>query len=98
MPPISAFTMRGRLPCASGFPMTLPSMSANTWSRKMALSQGDYWGGNDPEVQDETNYRADYGPVTQNRTQILTLDAIYDAPFSRWLKADSLLKHVVEGW
>ncbi len=50
-----------------------------TWSRNMALSQGDYWGGNDPEVQDETNYRADYGPINQNRTHSMTLDAIYDA-------------------
>ncbi|MFN0166155.1 MAG: TonB-dependent receptor domain-containing protein [Bryobacteraceae bacterium] len=69
-----------------------------TWSRNMALSQGDYWGGNDPEVQDETNYRADYGPVTQNRTHSLTLDTIYDTPFDRWLKAGSVLKHVVGGW
>jgi len=69
-----------------------------TWSRNMALSQGDYWGGNDPEVQDETNYRADYGPISQNRTQSLTLDAIYTAPFDRWVKAGSVLKHVIGGW
>lgn len=69
-----------------------------TWSRNMALSQGDYWGGNDPEVQDETNYRADYGPITQNRTLSLTLDSIYDLPFDRWLKASSALKHVAGGW
>jgi len=69
-----------------------------TWSRNMALSQGDYWGGNDPEVQDETNYRADYGPITQNRTHSMTLDAVYEAPFDRWLKAGSVLKHVAGGW
>jgi hypothetical protein len=69
-----------------------------TWSRNMALSQGDYWGGNDPEVQDETNFRADYGPITQNRTHSFVLDLIYDAPFDRWLKAGSALKHVVGGW
>jgi len=69
-----------------------------TWSRNMALSQGDYWGGNDPEVQDETNYRADYGPITQNRTHSMTLDAIYDTPFDRWLKAGSIMRHVVGGW
>ncbi len=69
-----------------------------TWSRNMALSQGDYWGGNDPEVQDEKNFRADYGPITQNRTHSVTLDAIYAAPFDRWLKAGSVLKHVVGGW
>ena len=69
-----------------------------TWSRNMALSQGDYWGGNDPEVQDETNYRADYGPITQNRTHSLTLDSIYSFPFDRWLNAGSVLKQVVGGW
>jgi outer membrane receptor protein involved in Fe transport len=69
-----------------------------TWSRNMALSQGDYWGGNDPEVQDETNYRADYGPVTQNRTHSMALDFIYDAPFDRWLESGSVMKHVVGGW
>lgn len=69
-----------------------------TWSRNMAISQGDYWGGNDPEVQDETNFRADYGPITQNRTHNLVLDFVYDAPFDRWLKASSALKHVVGGW
>jgi outer membrane receptor protein involved in Fe transport len=69
-----------------------------TWSRNMALSQGDYWGGNDPEVQDETNYRADYGPITQNRTHSMTLDSIYAFPFDRWLNANSVLKQVVGGW
>jgi hypothetical protein len=69
-----------------------------TWSRNMALSQGDYWGGNDPEVQDETNYRADYGPITQNRTHSMTLDSVYAFPFDRWLNANSVLKHVVGGW
>jgi len=69
-----------------------------TWSRNMALSQGDLWGGNDPEVQDETNYRADYGPITQNRTHSMTFDAVYDLPFDRWLNAGSVLKHIVGGW
>src|SRR5262245_2438999 len=69
-----------------------------TWSRNMALSQGDLWGGNDPEIQDETNYRADYGPITQNRTHSFTFDSTYAVPFDRWLNAGSALKHIVGGW
>ena len=69
-----------------------------TWSRNMALSQGDLWGGNDPEVQDETNYRADYGPITQNRTHSFTFDSAYTLPADRWLNAGSVLKQVVGGW
>ena len=64
----------------------------------MALSQGDLWGGNDPEVQDETNYRADYGPINQNRTHSFTFDSVYTLPADRWLNAGSVLKQVVGGW
>jgi hypothetical protein len=70
----------------------------HTYSKAMAIAAGDYWGGNDPEVQDENNFRADWGPLDQDRTHTFTTDFIYTAPFDRWVGASGLVKHVIGGW
>ena len=36
--------------------------------------------------------------MSQNRTQVLTFDAVYDTPFGRWLNGNSVLEQVVGGW
>src|SRR5262245_9815536 len=68
-----------------------------TWSKTLALGQADYWGGNDVTAQDETNRRANYGPINEDRTHRLTLDFIY-APFDRWLGTASAARHIIGGW
>src|SRR5262249_30716275 len=35
-----------------------------TWSKAMAIANGDFWLGNDIVVQDETNWRGDRGPTS----------------------------------
>ena len=69
-----------------------------TWSKSMAVAAGDYWGGNDPEVQDESNWAADWGPIPSDRTHRFTLDLIYNAPFDRWVGAQGGARHVLGGW
>ncbi len=69
-----------------------------TWSKTMAVAGGDYWGGNDPEVQDETNWAADWGPVGTDRTHRFSMDLVYNAPFDRWAGAQGGLRHLLGGW
>jgi hypothetical protein len=69
-----------------------------SWSKTLSLAQGDFWPGNDTRVQDEFNYRADWGPNIQDVANFLAWDFIYNAPFDRWLKATGALKQVVGGW
>ncbi|MDE0104781.1 MAG: TonB-dependent receptor [Bryobacterales bacterium] len=69
-----------------------------TWSKTMAVAAGDYWGGNDPEVQDETNWAADWGPIPSDRTHRFSLDLIYNAPFDRWAGAQGGLQKLLGGW
>jgi outer membrane receptor protein involved in Fe transport len=68
-----------------------------TWSKALAVSQGDYYGGNDPEVQDETKLRADWGPVAQDRRHVFALDYGYTLPVDRWAKAGAS-RLLLGGW
>lgn len=69
-----------------------------TWSRNMSISQGDFWPGANIRVQDEANFRADYGPNYLDRTHTFNWDFAYTAPFDRWLNAGSVMKQVIGGW
>ena len=69
-----------------------------TWSKTMAVAAGDYWGGNDPEVQDESNWAADWGPIPSDRAHRFSMDLIYNAPFARWARAQGGLRHLLGGW
>ena len=69
-----------------------------TFSKTLAVTNGDYWGGNDPEVQDETNWAADWGPISSDRKHNFSMDWVWDAPFDRWTGATGALAHVVGGW
>lgn len=51
-----------------------------TWSRVMAIANGDFWLGNDITVQDESNWRNDLGPTSLHVPHVLAADAIYEIP------------------
>lgn len=58
-----------------------------TWSKVMAVANGDFWLGNDIAVQDETNWRRDLGPTSLHVPHVFTADAIYEIPSPiKWLK------------
>ncbi|MCX6607415.1 MAG: TonB-dependent receptor [Acidobacteria bacterium] len=62
-----------------------------TWSRVMAIANGDFWLGNDIAVQDETNWRSDYGPTSLHVPHVFSTDAIYEIPSPiKWLKGFQL--------
>jgi len=69
-----------------------------TWSRVMALSQGDFWPGNDRRVQDQFNLRADLGPTDLDRPHRLSVNWFWDAPFAQWAGATGALAKVIGGW
>ncbi|NWG13411.1 MAG: TonB-dependent receptor [Acidobacteria bacterium] len=73
-----------------------------TWSKAMAIAQGDFWAGNNTRVQDENNYQADLGPTDNDRTHVASADLIYDTPFGNWLGTSTTLRRatgwVVGGW
>jgi hypothetical protein len=69
-----------------------------TWSRTMAISNGDFWLGNDVNVQDETNWRADYGPTNLDLPHVFAADFVYELPFAKWSGANGLAKHIFGGW
>ena len=52
----------------------------HTWSKVMAIANGDFWLGNDIAVQDETNWRRDLGPTSLHVPHVFTADAIYEIP------------------
>jgi len=66
-----------------------------TWSKALAVSQGDYYGGNDPEVQDENNLRADWGPLNQDRAHVFTSDFSYTLLLDNRAK---WVRHFAGGW
>ncbi len=62
-----------------------------TWSRVMAIANGDFWLGNDIAVQDETNWRADRGPTSLHVPHVFAADALYEIPSPvKWLKGFQL--------
>jgi len=69
-----------------------------TWSRAMALSQGDFWPGNDVRVQDENNLRADLGPTDNDRTHRFSSNWFYEPPVAGWLGLQGPLAQVLGGW
>lgn len=69
-----------------------------TWSKTIALANGDFWLGADLRVQDETNWRGNKGPVPLDVTHRFVSDVVYDAPFDRWAGATGLWKQIVGGW
>jgi hypothetical protein len=71
--------------------------TAYTFSKAMAVSQGDYFGGNDPEVQDETNWAKDWGPLIYDRQHVLTTDFAYQLPTGRWA-IGGLRRHLLGDW
>ena len=69
-----------------------------TWSRTMAVSQGDFWPGNDKRVQDEFNLRADLGPTDLDRPHRLSVNWFWEAPFAEWAGANGALAKLIGGW
>ncbi len=69
-----------------------------TWAKTLAIVQGDYYGGNDPEVQDESNLAADWGPVAGDRKHSLAADFAYTLPLDRVGKQPKALRLFSEGW
>ena len=63
-----------------------------TWSRALTNSQADYSGG----PQNIYNINGDYGRAAIDRTNILTLDGVYELPFYRDQRG--LVGHLVGGW
>jgi hypothetical protein len=51
-----------------------------TWSKVMAIANGDFWLGNDIAVQDETQWRNDLGPTSLHVPHVFSADAIYEIP------------------
>jgi hypothetical protein len=69
-----------------------------TWSKAMAICQGDFWPGNDTRAQDDTNLRADLGPTDNDRTHRFSSNWFWEAPFADWLQANGWLRGLVGGW
>jgi hypothetical protein len=69
-----------------------------TWSRAMAVSNGDFWLGNDLNVQDETNWRADLGPTAFDVPHVFAADFLYELPIARVAKSQGFWKHLTGGW
>ena len=69
-----------------------------TWARAMSVNEGDFYSGNNARVQDETNWRANKGPATNDIAHRFVGDFIYMLPFGGWVNSNRVLKHVVEGW
>ncbi|MFN7919681.1 MAG: carboxypeptidase regulatory-like domain-containing protein [Bryobacteraceae bacterium] len=67
-----------------------------TWSRTMAISNGDFWLGNDLTVQDENNWRADLGPTNLDLPHNFAADFVYQLPAVG--RDRGLLRHLVGGW
>jgi hypothetical protein len=63
-----------------------------TWSKALTNSQADYSGG----PQNIYNINGDYGRAAVDRTNIITLDGVYELPFYKSQKG--LVGHVVGGW
>jgi hypothetical protein len=69
-----------------------------TWSKAMAICQGDFWPGNDTRAQDDNNLRADLGPTSNDRTHRFSTNWFWEAPFADWLEARGLLRGLIGGW
>ncbi len=69
-----------------------------TYSKTLAISKGDFWPGEDTRAQDEKNFAENWGRHAQDRTHVFVWDLVYNAPFDRWLNANSALRHVAGGW
>ena len=63
-----------------------------TWSKNLTNSQNDY----STPPQNTYNANADYGRSTIDRTNVLTVDGIYELPFMR--DQQGLLGRVIGGW
>jgi hypothetical protein len=66
-----------------------------TWSKVLALANGDFWLGNDATVQDETNWRLDKGPSSLDIQHRFVSDVFYEIP---GLKSNAALRWVTGGW
>lgn len=63
-----------------------------TWSRGLTNAQND----SASAAQNTYNLAAEYGPSAYNRTQILTVDAVWELP---WMKEQKdLMGRIVGGW
>jgi hypothetical protein len=69
-----------------------------TWSKAMAICQGDFWPGNDTRAQDDRNLRADLGPTSNDRTHRFSTNWFWEAPFADWLEAKGALRQLIGGW
>jgi hypothetical protein len=69
-----------------------------TWSKVMATANGDFWLGNDIQVQDETNFRLDLGPTALDIKHRFVMDALYEIPLAPWFRDNGALKHIFGGW
>jgi hypothetical protein len=63
-----------------------------TWSRALTNAQTDY----SSAPQDTYNINAGYGRASFDRTNILTLDGVYELPWYRDQR--SLIGHLIGGW
>ncbi|MBO0858826.1 MAG: carboxypeptidase regulatory-like domain-containing protein, partial [Chloracidobacterium sp.] len=65
---------------------------AYTWSHNLTDNQSDR--SNAP--QNPYDFKADYGPASLDRRQVLTINYIYDLPFFR--KQEGVAGHILGGW
>jgi len=66
--------------------------AAYTWSRNMTDNQSD----RASAPQNPYNFKADYGPASFDRRQILTVNYVYELPFFR--QQDGLTGRLLGGW
>jgi hypothetical protein len=62
----------------------------------MAVSQGDFWAGNDTRAQDESNLAANWGPTNLDRTHEFTTNWFYQLPTFGGQSA--VVRQVLGGW
>ncbi|MBI3210547.1 MAG: TonB-dependent receptor [Candidatus Solibacter usitatus] len=68
-----------------------------TWARAMSINEGDFYSGNNARVQDETNWRANKGPATNDIAHRAVGDFVYRLPFGAW-SSHRVLQNVIGGW
>jgi len=68
-----------------------------TWARAMSINEGDFYSGNNARVQDETNWRANKGPATNDIAHRLVGDFVYQLPFDHWA-GSRLMRGIAGGW
>jgi hypothetical protein len=91
----------GKTTVRGGFGMGVAQLDLRhnyTWSKVLALNEGDFSGSGDNLVQDESNMLVDYGPISSDRTHVFVSNFAYTIPLESRLSAKGALKEVLGGW